>query len=66
MHGDHPPAESEGRKGWGKFMYAAKCRRIGTADVLIVEYLCVVLLGALDNYSYKACTTVKLVRGNHV
>lgn len=40
-------------------MYAGECFRIGTADGLIGKYLCVSLLRALDNYSYKNCTTVK-------
>lgn len=49
----------EGIKGLRKVMYAGECFRTGTADGLIGKYLCVSLLRALDNYSYKNCTTVK-------
>lgn len=60
------PTDFEGIKGLRKVTYAGECLRIGTADGLIGKYLCISLLRALDNYSYKNCTTVELVRANHV
>lgn len=47
-------------------MHAGECLRTETADGLVAKYLHVSLLRALDNYSYKNCTAVKLVRANHV
>lgn len=53
-------------KGLRKVIYAGECLRTGTADGLIGKYLCVSFPRALGNYSYKNCTTVKLVRANQV
>jgi len=64
-HGDCPTG-FEGMKVLRKVMYAEECLRTGTADGLIGKHLRASLLRALDNYSYKNCTTVKLVKANHV
>lgn len=60
------PTDFEGIKGWRQVMHAGECLRTETAGGLVAKYLHVSLLRALDNYSYKNCSAVKLVRANHV
>lgn len=60
------PTDLEGIKGLRKVMHAGEQLGTESADGLMAKYLHVSLLRALDNYSYKNCTTVKLVRANHV